>query len=128
MYDDTDETTNEDLSIFIQEFYKWVDLFGLRSIRYEFQIGDTDYDYARFSFNYAARTCGVIISDCNFPVEGREQVLRDSALHEFIEGALLGPLLVLAESRHYNEDELEGITHEIVYRLQYILRDKLCEP
>jgi hypothetical protein len=118
------ETTNEDLSLFIKEFYKWVNKFGLHSIRYEFRIGDTEGSYATFNYDYRARTCAVTLSDSELPEEGREDLIKDSALHEFIEGALLGPLLVLGEQRDYNQDEVEAVVHGIVYNLQYVLRER----
>lgn len=117
-------TTPKDFDSFNQEFQFWKKLIGINDIRFETFIGETGDDLARYTRTMGARTCGVILSNSNFPAdEGKRLIeLKDTAQHELIEGGILANLIIMAEARTFDAEALEDAAHEAVYRIQTLMR------
>lgn len=117
------ETTEEEFRLFRDEAQRWVDLFQLRNIRWQVELGDTGDAYGTCHYGYACRTAFVTLTDSNLPDEGREALIKETALHEVLEAGLLGTLLLFAgDNRGISDETIEAEAHSVIYRLTNVLK------
>jgi hypothetical protein len=117
------KTSAKQFQFFKQECEKWVDKFELRIWSVHYQHCRLK-DYAMTSTNYTGMVAAIALNtewdDEVRPLNNHQ--LAKTAKHEVIH-LLLAKLSALGDSRCVTRDELDQAEHELVRKLEHIIRD-----
>jgi hypothetical protein len=112
-----------DFGIFKAECLKYIALFGLTDWRIEFGQHDTSNAAEEF-YDLPAKSATIFLPlewDTEDGLEfNKEACLKNCAKHEVLE-ILLTPLTRMIDTRRYNQDEMNIVTHSVIRRLEKVI-------
>uniref|UniRef100_A0A6M3Y1L4 Uncharacterized protein n=1 Tax=viral metagenome TaxID=1070528 RepID=A0A6M3Y1L4_9ZZZZ len=116
------KTTQKDFAIFKKEFLRWVNIFGLKDWKIEFDREPLTRGYAECRSSLIGRVATIVLTS-EIKDEGDAKYFNParSGKHEAIE-LLLAPLDITARYRYISQDNVDEATHTIIRVLEKVLK------